>query len=163
MNWNQQLDMWGERNRPAFMLGLRIMLGLILLIKGLRFMFRISDLSDVVNALNLGSFNVTLALIVAWSHMLGGLAILVGILTRISCLIQFPILVGAVFYVNLRQGFVTSTEWTLSVVILYLLVFFFVYGSGELSLANLFEGREAEDAIPSRQENFDSGRLNERS
>jgi len=27
----------------------------------------------------------------------------------------------------------------------------------------LFEGREAEDAIPSRQENFDSGSLNERS
>ena len=155
MNWNQQLELWGEKNRPAFMLGLRIMLGLVLLIKGFLFMFHINDLSDVVTALGLGSFNVTLALIVAWSHMLGGLAILVGILTRISCLIQFPILVGAVFYVNLRQGFVTSTEWTLSVVILYLLVFFFVYGSGELSLANLFEGREAEDAIPSRRENFE--------
>jgi putative oxidoreductase len=153
MNWNQQLDMWGEKNRSAFMFGLRIMLGVILLIKGYLFMFRINDLTDVVTALGLGSFNVTLALIVAWSHMLGGLAILVGILTRISCLIQFPILVGAVFYVNLRQGFVTSTEWTLSVVILYLLVFFFVYGSGELSLANLFEGREGEDAIPSKQEN----------
>jgi len=154
MNWNQQLDMWGDKNRPAFMLGLRVMLGVILLIKGFLFMFRITDLTDVVNALGLGSFNVTLALVIAWSHMLGGLAILVGILTRISCLIQFPILVGAVFYVNLRQGFVTSTEWTLSVVILYLLVFFFVYGSGELSLAKLFEGRESEDRIPSRQGNL---------
>lgn len=155
MNWNQQLDMWGEKNCPAFMLGLRIMLGVILLIKGYLFMFRINELTEVVTALGLGAFNVTLALIVAWSHMLGGLAILVGILTRISCLIQFPILVGAVFYVNLRQGFVTSAEWILSVVILYLLVFFFVYGSGELSIANLFEGREEEDAIPSRKENLD--------
>ncbi|HYV93531.1 MAG TPA: DoxX family protein [Chitinophagales bacterium] len=151
MNWNKQLDLWGEKQRSAFMLGLRILLGLILLIKGYLFMFRINDLSEVVTAMKMGSFNVTLALIIAWSHMLGGLAIICGILTRISCVIQFPILVGAVFYVNLRQGFITNTDWILSVVILYLLVFFFVYGSGEHSLANLFEGREGEDAIPSRE------------
>src|SRR6185295_20263975 len=151
MNWNKQLDLWGEKQRSAFMLGLRILLGLILLIKGYLFMFRINDLSEVVTAMKMGSFNVTLALIIAWSHMLGGLAIICGILTRISCVIQFPILVGAVFYVNIRQGFVNPTEWILSVVILFLLVFFFVYGSGEHSLSNLFEGREGEDAIPSRE------------
>ena len=124
MNWSQQLDAWSEKNHSAFILGLRMLLGVILVIKGYLFMFRITDLSNVVQALGMGSFNVTLAMIVACAHLLCGLLIIAGLLTRVCCLVLFPILIGAVFYVNMRQGFITSTEWLLSVMILYLLIFF---------------------------------------
>ena len=137
MNWSQQLDSWSEKNHSGFILGLRILLGVTLLIKGYLFMFRITDISEVVQALGMGSFNVTLAMIVAWAHLLCGLMILAGLLTRLSCLLLFPILIGAVFYVNLRQGFITSSEWMLSVMILYLLIFFFVHGAGEFSVYHL--------------------------
>jgi uncharacterized membrane protein YphA (DoxX/SURF4 family) len=145
MTLTQQLDRWSEKNLSAFIFGLRILLGLILLIKGFLFLFRINELTDVVQSLGMQSFNVTLALFIAWAHLLCGFLILIGLLTRLSCLLMFPILVGAVFYVNLRQGFVTSSEWIVSVVILYLTIFFFVYGSGEISLVNLFSGKGDKD------------------
>ena len=142
MSVTQQLDRWSDKNHSAFIFGLRIMLGIVLLIKGYLFLFRINDLTEVVQSLGMQSFNVTLALIIAWAHLLCGFLILVGLLTRAACLVMFPILVGAVFYVNVRQGFVTSSEWIVSVMILYLTIFFFVYGSGEISLVNLFSGKE---------------------
>lgn len=147
MNTSQQLDDLSEKNHASFILGLRILLGVILLIKGYMFMFRINDLSEVVNALGMGSFNVGLAMIVASAQLLCGLLILVGIMTRLSCLILIPILIGAVFYVNLRQGFITSSEWMLSVMILYLLVFFFVHGAGELSVYNAIGKTNAEKQV----------------
>jgi len=147
MTLTQQLDRWSDQHHTAFIFGLRIMLGLILLIKGFLFLFRINDLTEVVQSLGMESFNVTLALVVAWAHLLCGVLILVGLLTRLSCLLMFPILVGAVFYVNLRQGFVTSSEWIVSVVILYLTIFFFVYGSGEVSLVQLFSAKEEDHLV----------------
>lgn len=138
MNTSQQLEQLSARNHTAFIFGLRILLGVILLIKGYMFMFRMHELSDVVEALGMGAFNVTLAMIIASAQLICGLLIIAGLMTRLSCLILIPILIGAVFYVNLRQGFVTSSEWMLSVVILYLLTFFFVHGAGEISLYNAF-------------------------
>jgi len=149
MTLTQQLDHWSEKNHSAFIFGLRILLGFILLIKGFLFLFRINDLTEVVQSLGMQSFNVTLALIVAWAHLLCGFLILAGLLTRLSCLLMFPILVGAVFYVNLRQGFVTSSEWIVAVIILYLTIFFFVYGSGEISIVNLFNAKEDRDLTTS--------------
>lgn len=147
MNTSQQLDEMSEKNHSALILGLRILLGVILLIKGYMFMFRINELSDVVQALGMGAFNVTLAMIVASAQLLCGLLILAGLMTRLSCLILFPILIGAVFYVNLRQGFITSSEWMLSVMILYLLIFFFVHGAGELSVYNLIGKANVEKQV----------------
>lgn len=143
MNTSQQLDEMSEKNHSGLIFGLRILLGVILLIKGYMFMFRIHELSDVVQALGMGAFNVTLAMIVASAQLLCGLLILAGLMTRLSCLILFPILIGAVFYVNLRQGFITSSEWMLSVMILYLLIFFFINGAGEFSMYNIFMRQES--------------------
>ncbi len=137
MNWNQELDRWSEKNLSGFILGLRIVLGTVLLVKGYLFLFRINDLIEVVQAMGMKSFNVTLALIVAWAHLLCGLLITVGLITRICCMIMSPILVVAVFYVNMRQGFVTSNEWLISVVILYLILFFFLYCYCHFSLSSV--------------------------
>lgn len=134
MNTAQQLDTMSAKNHAGFLLGLRILLGVILIIKGYMFMFRLNELNDVVQALDLGAFNVTLALVVAIAQLACGILIMIGLMTRLSCLVLFPILIGAVFYVNMRQGFITSSEWMLSVMILYLLIFFFVHGAGELSV-----------------------------
>ncbi|MEO6168463.1 MAG: DoxX family protein [Chitinophagales bacterium] len=147
MNTSQQLDEMSEKNHSALILGLRILLGVILLIKGYMFMFRINELSDVVQALGMGAFNVTLAMIVASAQLLCGLLILAGLMTRLSCLILFPILIGAVFYVNLRQGFITSSEWMLSVMILYLLIFFFINGAGEFSVYKIIAKTNADRQI----------------
>ncbi|MCS6990244.1 MAG: DoxX family protein [Chitinophagales bacterium] len=142
MTWAEQLDSWSQRNLSAFIFGLRLVLALVLFVKGYMFLFRIHELQEVMTALDMSKINMPLALIVGWAHLICGLFIGVGMLTRICCLISFPILVGAVFYVNIRQGFVTSTEWLVSVVVLYLIIFFFVYGNGPISIVRLFARSE---------------------
>ncbi len=145
MTWNQQLDRWSESNIVHFIFGLRVLLGVLLLIKGYLFLFRITDLEEVVRALELKALNVTLALLVGWAHLLCGLFIAVGFLTRICSLLMFPFLVGAVFFVNVRQGFVTSNEWLISVIVLYLILFFFIYGNGPISIIRIFQPAESEN------------------
>lgn len=142
MTWAEQLDSWSQKNLNSFIFGLRLVLALVLLVKGYIFLFRLHELEDVMRALDMSTINVPLALIVGWAHLVCGLFIGIGMLTRLCCLVSFPILVGAVFYVNVRQGFVTSTEWLVSVVVLYLVIFFFVYGNGPISIVRLFRSPE---------------------
>ena len=56
-----------------------------------------------------------------------------GLLTRLACLIQIPVLIGAIIFVNtsMLQPF---SELVLSILILILLIYFLVIGSGPWSL-----------------------------
>lgn len=63
--------------------------------------------------------------------------ILAGLFTRLSCLIQIPVLFGAVILVNIKQDVYSGeSDLLFSFVILVLLIFFFVEGGGPLSLDN---------------------------
>ena len=61
--------------------------------------------------------------------------IALGCLTRFASIIQIPILVTAVFAVNIRQGFsYMNSELWLSMVVLFLVVVFAIIGSGKFSM-----------------------------
>jgi uncharacterized membrane protein YphA (DoxX/SURF4 family) len=73
--------------------------------------------------------------IVAFAHLVGGLLINLGLLTRFAAVVQIPILVGAVFFVNIWRGFSPlNSELWLSVLVLFLLILFWIVGSGRYSL-----------------------------
>ncbi|MET3114237.1 putative membrane protein YphA (DoxX/SURF4 family) [Pedobacter sp. CG_S7] len=64
--------------------------------------------------------------IIAFAHLVGGILITIGLLTRFAVVIQIPILLSAIFFVNLSKGFSTlNSELWLSVIVLFLLVLFF--------------------------------------
>ncbi len=68
-------------------------------------------------------------------HCVGGFLLTIGLFTRLAALIQIPILLGAVFFVHLSKGFLASGQsLELSVMVLFLLSVFFLFGSGELSV-----------------------------
>ncbi len=68
-------------------------------------------------------------------HMVGGLLLALGFLTRLAALIQIPILVGAVFFIHLQQGLMTvGQSLELSALVLAILLIYFVFGSGSFSL-----------------------------
>jgi putative oxidoreductase len=73
---------------------------------------------------------------VIFAHLIGGVMITVGMVTRIAVLFQLPILIGAVFFVNSKAGFFSadSSDFWLSLIILFLLLFFLVEGSGPWSI-----------------------------
>jgi len=86
------------------------------------------------------------------AHLFGGAMLTVGFLTRLSALVQVPILAGAVFIVHRQDGlFAIGQSLELSALVLFLLVVFTISGGGRLSLDHvLFNAPERDNkgAIP---------------
>ena len=129
-----QLDQWSATHHPKWLVLLRVALGVSLMLKGISFISNSVNLQLILQQSNLPS-TTWLSSGIAWLHLLGGFFIIIGLFTRWAVLLQIPILLGAVIFVNAKQGvFTGQSELGLSLVILALLVFFFVEGGGPLSL-----------------------------
>jgi uncharacterized membrane protein YphA (DoxX/SURF4 family) len=66
-----------------------------------------------------------------------------GVLTRFACLIQIPILLGAVFFVD-TTFYRPFSEVLLSVLVLLLLIVFLVVGNGRIQLLKFGEGERGD-------------------
>lgn len=121
-----------ERKTLAYSL-IRIFIGIALFIRGFLF---VSDPATVTRIAG-NEQNFYLFAYVAIGHLLGGFLLAIGYFTRLASLIQIPILLGAVFVIHIKQGFLSSGQsLEISVLVLFLLVVFFLFGSGELSIEN---------------------------
>jgi uncharacterized membrane protein YphA (DoxX/SURF4 family) len=133
-----QLDKWSTTH-PRLLLLLRIALGNALIFKGISFM---NDMMSFRALLAGSSFHFLpdwMAFIITWVHLLCGFLIMIGLFTRLSSLIQIPILIGAVF-INAPRGFFTpGSELIYALLVLVLLVLFLIEGGGQLSLDNYFK------------------------
>jgi putative oxidoreductase len=135
MNVFHQIELWGDRHHPAWLNILRIGLGVFLFLKGVGFIADTTRLTELVNGLKIDFWPVIAVHYVAFVHIFGGFMIALGVHTRISCLLQIPILLVAVFFVNIRNGFsyVNSELW-ISMLTLFLVVLFYIVGSGRFSM-----------------------------
>src|SRR5690606_32298633 len=104
MNLLHRIELWGDRHHPRWMDIVRIALGIFLCIKGVQFVYNMSTLLARVDAqLPMPEFAlVVLGHYVFVAHLLGGILLILGAYTRIASLIQIPILLGAIFFVNTR-------------------------------------------------------------
>lgn len=138
MNMVQKVEHWGDLHHPKWLDMVRILLGLIIFSKGMVFISSTGVQQDWIfqNRTFDGSglMAVVLIHIVAFAHVIGGLLILTGLLTRMIAVMQMPILLGAIFFVNITKGLsFLNTELWLSIVVFLLLVLFWVVGSGKFS------------------------------
>ncbi|MEO8762657.1 MAG: DoxX family protein [Ginsengibacter sp.] len=128
--------------QPRWITIVRIALGFILFWKGINFIRDSSDLSLILQRMSIGVVNKNsewIAFLITYINLLGGLFIAVGLFTKTSSVIQIPILIGAVFFVNTKDGLnQSSTELVLSVIVLILLILFAVKGSGVISADEYF-------------------------
>ncbi len=129
---NHKLDTWSEHHHKAWMDMLRIVLGICLIIKGYEFIVHTSYLLQILR-IYFGIAGKGVAFLIAFSNLLTGFLLVIGLATRASCLLQIPILFGAVFFVNAKGGS-TTAELIFSALILFLLCFFLVKGSGKFSV-----------------------------
>lgn len=134
MNLVQRVEHWGDTHHPQWLDIVRILLGVFLCYKGVEFLMNMgSMLSLITNKMSFGSWtSMMMSNYIAFAHMLGGVLLILGVLTRFACLIQLPILLGAIFFVN-SDLYRPFSALILPVLTLLLLIMFLVLGNGKLS------------------------------
>lgn len=138
MNMVKKIEHWGDEHHTKWLDVIRIALGLLILSKGIAFISDTGMQQEWILQHNTFGFSGLMAVavlhIVAFAHLVGGILIMLGLVTRFAVVIQIPILLGAIFFVNISRGFsFLNSELWLSVIVLLLLVLFWVVGSGPYS------------------------------
>jgi putative oxidoreductase len=139
-----RLRAWLDSHRDTAYPLIRTFVGIALFVRGWVFVADSSALMELVAASGRDWF-LPMALVhyVAPAHILGGLMLALGMLTRIAALVQIPILLGALFFIHLQEGlFAPGQSLELSALVLFLLVVFALFGSGKYSLDYFFFARE---------------------
>ena len=137
MDLLHRLEFWGDRHHPKWMDIVRIALGIFLVYKGIDFLNNMSDLVTLMsNKTSFGSFSYILAgHYTVFAHILGGILLVFGVLTRFACIIQIPVMIGAIFFVSTNGEMLRPySELFLSILVLLLLVYFLIAGNGPLSV-----------------------------
>lgn len=132
------LDLGRTHNDAALDI-IRSFLGVALFVRGVLFIADASRILDLISAQEMSYFLPAIALqVAAATHLLGGLMLAAGLLTRLGALIQLPVLLGAV-YISAQGGglFLPDQSLELSVLVLVILGVLFTFGSGKLSLDNV--------------------------
>ncbi len=137
MNVVHKIEAWGDTHHPRFLDLIRMALGIFLLLKGMAFMDNTAYLMDLIVNQNVVyvsyGFLEALVYYIVFAHMVGGILIAIGALTRLACIVQIPILLVAAFSTSLLRDPINTMEWP-SMIALALVVVFTIVGNGPWSL-----------------------------
>ncbi len=135
----QNIRQWSVTHHPRWLVIVRVALGLFLFMKGITFMSNATLLERLLSGSAFSSSVGWLAIAITIANLLGGFMLTVGLMTRLVALLEIPILLGAIIFINAqRGGFAAGSELGLAVVVLLLLIFFLIEGGGPLSLDGYF-------------------------
>lgn len=128
----------------------RIYLGIGLFAKAVYFMANTDTFTAMIrDSGDLWFAPVLVAHYVIMAHLMGGILLATGLVTRWAAAFQIPVLLGAVFYVHLPKivAFDARQNFEFSMLVLFLLCLFTVYGGGKWSLdAKLRKDEQEEEA-----------------
>ena len=106
---------------------------------------------DLVYFLQQGELNVLETFIshyVISTHLVGGLLMTVGLLTRVGALIQLPVLTGALILVHSKEVLFSITQnIELTALVLFLLIIYAIIGSGNISIDHHVVGEEPDRKV----------------
>jgi putative oxidoreductase len=135
---------WLDTHHDLFLDLIRVYLGTGLLVKGIYLMTHFDFLVNMIE--QSGSFwfaPVVVAHYVYPAHVIGGILLALGLLTRFAALVQVPVLVGAIFHVYLPHvaQIEARQNFEFSALVLFLLLIFSVCGAGRWSMDAYLERR----------------------
>jgi len=135
----QKIERWGDQHTAKALGFVRMGLGILIFCKGIAIVSNTQALQALLVQHSVFGFSGMMASvaihIVGFVHLVGGILIAIGLLTRFAAVIQIPILLVAVFFVNISRGFsMLNSELWLSLIVLLLLILFWVTGSGPYSV-----------------------------
>lgn len=135
----QKIERWGDLHTTKALDIIRMGLGILIFAKGIALVSNTGALQELLLQNNVFGFSGLMASvaihIAGFIHLVGGILIAIGLLTRFAAVMQLPILLVAVFFVNFSRGFsMLNSELWLSLIVLLLLVMFWITGSGPYSV-----------------------------
>ncbi|APG60006.1 DoxX family protein [Christiangramia salexigens] len=126
------LNKWANAHTYYWLDLLRIALGVFLFLKGIQFISQSNTLLELIKPLqNFGGIMIVVHY-VAPAHLVGGLLIAFGLLTRWALIAQLPILIGAIL-INF-VGVMNPGNLIEALVVFVFTIFFMFYGSGKHSI-----------------------------
>ena len=137
MNLVQRVEHWGDTHHPQWLDILRIVLGVFLCYKGVEFLTNMSDmLALMTTKMSFGSFtSVMMSNYISFAHILGGILLILGVLTRFACILPIPVMIGAIFFISASPDMYRPfSQLLLAIVVLLLLVLFLIVGNGRIQL-----------------------------
>ena len=148
MNTFEEISTWGEKHHPAWIDLFRIAFGVILIIKGIQpFVsitnFALNSLGDTFVNLGIvigGEEQEFLTMVIlhyiVFTHVFGGILIMLGLITRVALGFILPVLLSAVIFANVPEMGIFSVyaNFIFALVLLAANIVFLVYGSGPYSL-----------------------------
>lgn len=134
----KSLNKWANAHTSYPLDLVRIALGVFLFLRGAFFVANRQYLHEILGHMN-RNFGSEMLLIhyVASAHMVGGIMIVFGLLTRWSIWVQLPILIGAVMINFLGQ--MNAQNFIMATITLLVCIFFLFYGSGKHSADYYFK------------------------
>ncbi|HTI12453.1 MAG TPA: DoxX family membrane protein [Puia sp.] len=136
MNLVQRVEHWGDTHHPQWLDILRIALGIFLCYKGVEFLTNMGTMLGLMTTkMSFGSFTaVLMSNYISFAHILGGILLILGVLTRFACILQIPILIGAIFFINASPDMYRPfSQLLLAILVLLLLICFLIVGNGKLA------------------------------
>ena len=125
------------------MTALRVFLGVALTVKGIYFILNLHAFEALVG--DMGHVDNVMAWYVVAVHVIGGLALTLGIFSRAAAVVNIPVMIGAVFFVHRHAGLFSSEGLEFSIFVLFTLCLIVWSGSGKFSLDYLINHEQDEE------------------
>jgi putative oxidoreductase len=127
----RSLNKWANANSSHSITGVRALLGVFLFFKGVYFQTTLDQFMALLGA-DQWFTSLLLAQYIIAIHLVGGICIAMGMMTRIFLFLHIPILAGAVFVTATLQ--LPDYELIQAILVSCLTLFFIFYGSGKKSV-----------------------------
>ena len=133
----KSLNKWANAHTHYSLDILRIGLGVFLFIKGISFVSNSREFEDLIAPVSNFLGGMFAFHYIAAAHIMGGVMIVFGLLTRWSIIAQIPILIGAIAINFLDK--MNIQNLVLATIVLMVSFFFLFYGSGKHSADYYFK------------------------
>lgn len=128
----KNLNKWANAHTYLILDVIRVLLGTVFFVKGIEFMTNYEEMERLARPFQDVPGGMILLHYLIPAHFVGGILIVVGLLTRWAAIAQLPILFGAILTNFL--GVMNTNYLMLAIIVLITSLFFIVYGSGRHSV-----------------------------
>ena len=136
----KRIEVWADNHHPKLIDYIRMFLGIVLIAKGIFFVINNEEVMNMIAQQEYWVVHYAIAHYVIGGSIVCGILIIIGLFFRLAVIFEIPALLGSIIYVNIHKSFFAiNSELVYSFIILLMLIFFFLYGSGKYSIDHYLE------------------------